>query len=74
MPVSKKRKKDGKPVQRQATAEHAESASAHPDAAARFRIQAIPTLAAFRDGREGERVSGALPLDELRRFAAAAAR
>jgi thioredoxin 2 len=45
---------------------------AHPEAAARFRIQAIPTLAAFRDGREVERVSGALPLDELRRFAAAA--
>jgi thioredoxin 2 len=46
---------------------------AHPEAAARFGIQAIPTLAAFRGGREVERVSGALPLDELRRFAAAAA-
>ncbi|HTN53695.1 MAG TPA: thioredoxin [Anaeromyxobacter sp.] len=45
---------------------------AHPDAAARFGIQAIPTLTAFRDGREVERVSGALPLPELRRFAAAA--
>ena len=45
---------------------------ANPEAAARFRIQAIPTLAAFRDGKEVERVSGALPLDELRRFAAAA--
>lgn len=46
---------------------------AHPDAAARFGIQAIPTLAAFRGGREVQRVSGALPLEELRRFAAAAA-
>jgi thioredoxin 2 len=46
---------------------------AHPDAGARFGIQAIPTLAAFRDGREVERVSGALPLADLRRFAAAAA-
>jgi thioredoxin 2 len=45
---------------------------AHPDAGARFGIQAIPTLAAFRDGKEVERVSGALPLEELRRFAAAA--
>ena len=46
---------------------------AHPEAGARFGIQAIPTLVAFRDGREVERVSGALPLEELRRFAAAAA-
>jgi thioredoxin 2 len=46
---------------------------AHQDAAARFGIQAIPTLAAFRGGREVQRVSGALPLEELRRFAAAAA-
>ncbi len=46
---------------------------AHPAAGARFGIQAIPTLAAFRDGKEVERVSGALPLEELRRFAAAAA-
>ena len=46
---------------------------AHQAAAARFGIQAIPTLAAFRGGREVERASGALPLEELRRFAAAAA-
>jgi thioredoxin 2 len=46
---------------------------AHPAAAARFGIQAIPTLALFRDGKEVERATGALPLDELRRFAAAAA-
>jgi thioredoxin 2 len=45
---------------------------AHPQAGARFGIQAIPTLVLFRDGKELERVSGALPLAELRRFAAAA--
>ena len=45
---------------------------AHPDAAARFGIQAIPTLALFRGGAEVQRVSGALPLDELRRFTATA--
>ncbi len=45
---------------------------AHPDAGGRFGIQAIPTLVLFRDGKEVERVSGALPLDDLRRFAAAA--
>ncbi len=46
---------------------------AHPAAGARFGIQAIPTLVAFRDGREVDRVSGALPLKALRRFAATAA-
>jgi thioredoxin 2 len=46
---------------------------AHPAAGARFGVQAIPTLAVFRGGREVERVSGALPLDELRRFVAASA-
>jgi thioredoxin 2 len=46
---------------------------AHQDAAGRFGIQAIPTLVAFRGGREVERASGALPLDDLRRFATAAA-
>ncbi len=45
---------------------------AHGAAGARFGIQAIPTLVAFRDGREVDRVSGALPLDALRRFAASA--
>ncbi len=45
---------------------------AHPDAGARFGIQAIPTLALFRGGREVQRVSGALPLEQLRRFTAAA--
>lgn len=40
----------------------------HPDAAARYGIQHIPTLAVFRGGREVQRVSGALPYPELRRF------
>jgi thioredoxin 2 len=46
---------------------------AHPEAGARHAIQAIPTLVAFRGGREVERASGALPLDDLRRFGAVAA-
>ncbi len=46
---------------------------AHPDAAARFGIQAIPTLAVFRGGREVDRAQGALPPQELRRFVASAA-
>jgi thioredoxin 2 len=45
---------------------------AHPDAGARYGIQAIPTLVAFQGGREVERTSGALPLEALRRFAAGA--
>ena len=45
---------------------------AHPDAGARFGIRSIPTLVVFRGGKEVERASGALPLQELRRFAAAA--
>ena len=47
---------------------------ADPAGGARYGIQAIPTLVAFRGGREVDRVSGALPLEELRRFAASAAR
>jgi len=43
---------------------------ANPDAGSRFGIQAIPTIVLFRDGREVERVSGALPLEQLRQFAA----
>jgi thioredoxin 2 len=39
-----------------------------PGAGARFGIQAIPTLALFRGGKEVARVSGALPLQALRRF------
>jgi thioredoxin 2 len=41
---------------------------AQPEAAARHQISAIPTLALFRGGREIERVSGALPAEELRRW------
>ena len=44
---------------------------ADPAAGARFGIQAIPTLVLFRDGKEVERAAGALPLEELRRFATA---
>ena len=45
---------------------------AQPDAGARFGIRAIPTLVVFRGGKEVERVSGALPLEELRRFTSGA--
>lgn len=46
---------------------------AHPEAAARFGVRAIPTLIAFRGGREVARHSGAMPLAELIRFADAVA-
>ncbi len=46
---------------------------AHPEAGDRFGIRAIPTLAVFRGGREVDRVSGALPLEALRRFTTGAA-
>ena len=36
-----------------------------PDAAARYGIRSIPTLIAFRDGREVARQSGALDLPGL---------
>lgn len=42
---------------------------AHPEAAARFAVRAVPTLIAFRGGREVARRSGAMPLAELLRFA-----
>jgi thioredoxin 2 len=38
---------------------------AEPDLAGRFGIRSIPTLVAFRSGREVARVSGALPLPQL---------
>ena len=41
---------------------------AHPQAGARHGVQAIPTVALFRGGREVERASGALPLPALRQF------
>lgn len=37
----------------------------HPSLAARFRIQAIPTLILFRGGRELARQSGAIPAGAL---------
>lgn len=46
---------------------------AHPEAAARFGVRAIPTLIAFRGGQEVARRSGAMPLSELLRFAQALA-
>ncbi len=47
---------------------------AHPEAAARFGVRAIPTLIGFRGGREVVRRSGALPIGELLRFAGALSR
>ena len=38
---------------------------AEPEIAARFAIRSIPTLIAFRNGREIARQSGALPLPQL---------
>jgi thioredoxin 2 len=38
---------------------------AEPDLAARFRIQSIPTIAVFRNGREATRVAGARPAGEI---------
>jgi thioredoxin 2 len=39
-----------------------------PEVAQKLRIQGIPTLILFRGGREVERLVGARPLSELRRF------
>jgi thioredoxin 2 len=33
----------------------------HPEAGARYGIRGIPTMAAFRGGREAARQSGAMP-------------
>lgn len=38
-----------------------------PELAGRFRISAIPTLILFKGGREVHRVSGAMPLAQLKR-------
>ncbi|GIX11344.1 thioredoxin TrxC [Elioraea sp.] len=43
---------------------------AHPEVAARFGVRAIPTLIAFRAGREVARRSGTMPASELLHFAA----
>jgi thioredoxin 2 len=36
-----------------------------PDVAARFAIRSIPTMILFRDGREAERLSGAMPASAI---------
>jgi thioredoxin 2 len=36
-----------------------------PDVAARFEIRNIPTMILFRDGREAERLSGAMPASAI---------
>jgi thioredoxin 2 len=38
---------------------------AHPDLAARFGIQSIPTMIVFRGGKEAERLSGAMPASAI---------
>lgn len=43
---------------------------AHPNAARRFGIRGIPTMIAFRGGREAGRQSGALPAAQIEAFAA----
>lgn len=45
---------------------------AEPELAARWNIRSIPTLLLYRGGREQQRLSGALPLAELKRWLAAA--
>jgi thioredoxin 2 len=37
-----------------------------PEVAARFAISSIPTMILFRDGREAERLSGAMPANVIR--------
>jgi thioredoxin 2 len=37
-----------------------------PDVAARFDIRSIPTLILFRNGREAERLSGAMPASAIK--------
>jgi thioredoxin 2 len=41
-----------------------------PQTAQAFNIRGIPTVILFANGREAKRVSGAMPLKELRQFAA----
>ena len=36
-----------------------------PDVAARFAIRSIPTMIVFRDGREADRLSGAMPASAI---------
>ena len=41
---------------------------AHPQVAAPFHIRSIPTMVVFKDGREVQRISGALPPGEIVRW------
>ena len=43
-----------------------------PAAAAALRIQSVPTMVLFRDGRELARTSGAMAAPQIRAFAEAA--
>ena len=45
---------------------------AFPEAGARWGIRGIPTLVAFRDGRERDRRSGAMPAAQIAEFATGA--
>ncbi len=45
---------------------------AHPSAASAFGIRGIPTMIAFRSGREAGRQSGALPASQIEAFASQA--
>jgi thioredoxin 2 len=38
---------------------------AQPELSARFGIQSIPTMIVFRDGREAQRLSGAMPASAI---------
>lgn len=39
----------------------------NPGVAGRYRIMSIPTLMVFKDGREAERLIGAMPKEQLKR-------
>ena len=38
-----------------------------PDVAGRYQIRGIPTLILFRGGKEAQRISGAMPADQIER-------
>ena len=40
----------------------------NPQVADRFQIRSVPTLAVLKDGQVVDRVSGAIPLEELDRW------
>jgi thioredoxin 2 len=68
------------PVLAQAAARHPEwlfvkvDTDANPQLSQQLSIRSIPTLAAFRDGKVVDRVSGALPAAQLEQWLAAALR